>query len=76
MHAAVRVRIKIRDRVEVTIRVGVRGRVKIRVRIRAMVCVRVNYIMKIWKRKEFSRCDKFSTTTVPKLFTYCVPCYH
>ena len=70
-HAAVRVRVKIKDRVKFRVRVRVRSRVKIRVRItaraevRVSVRVSVSYIMTIWSGgEEFSRCDKFPTTPV------------
>jgi len=50
------VRIRVRSRVKIRVRIG--ARVEVRVR----VSVSVSYIMTIWRRKEFSRCDKFPTT--------------
>ena len=64
-HAAVRLRVKIKDMVKFRVRVRNRSKVKIRVRIRARVevKVRVSYIMTIWRWEEFSRCEKISHDT-------------
>jgi len=53
-----RVKFRVRSRSRVKIRVRIGARVEVRVRVR----VSVSYIMTIWRREEFSRCDKFPTT--------------